>query len=102
MIINDIEKFLAWVAERELELTYDADRHKIRIYAKHIIIGDLWLPFSLSFDPKKNEVYKVEKNWVIFLVRAGTAAVGYFEEGINTEHKVFRAYMVRKNKVKAK
>lgn len=101
MIINDIEKFLMWVSERRLELSYDPGRHKIRIYAQGIIVGDLWLPFQLTYDSEKLSVSKVEKNWIIFMVRAGTAALGYFEEGVNTEHKVFRAYMVRKKQGKS-
>tara|TARA_R110000744_G_scaffold189250_3_gene308397 strand:+ start:144 stop:824 length:681 start_codon:yes stop_codon:yes gene_type:complete len=101
MIINDIEKFLAWVSEKGIDLSYDTERHKIRLYEKQTIIGDVWLPFSLAFDPVKNGIYNVEKNWIIFLIRAGTAALGYFEEGANTEHKVFRAYMVRKKQGKS-
>mgnify|MGYP001628005194 CR=1 FL=1 len=101
MIINDIEKFLLWVSKKGLDLSYVTERHKIRLYKKQTIVADVWLPFSLSFDPKKNRVNDVEKNGVIFLIRAGTAAVGYFEEGVNTEHKVFRAYMVRKKQGKS-
>lgn len=35
-------------------------------------------------------------NYVILLIQAGSCAMGYFEDGINLDHKVFRAYMVRK------
>ena len=101
MIINNIEKFLDWVLIRKLDLSYDASRHKLRIYDQRKTIGDLWLPFTLSFNPETNGVTKVEKNWIVFLIRAGTAALGYFEEGTNAEHKVIRAYMVRKKQGKS-
>jgi len=101
MIINNIEKFLDWVLLRKLDLSYDASRHKLRIYDQRKTIGDLWLPFTLSFNPETNGVTKVEKNWIVFLIRAGTAALGYFEEGTNAEHKVIRAYMVRKKQGKS-
>lgn len=101
MVINNIEKFLDWVLTKQLSLSYIASKHKLRIHDKEEIIGDLWLPFNLNFDPIANKVTKAEKNWIVLLVRAGTAAVGYFEEGINTEHKVFRAYMVRQKQGKS-
>lgn len=34
-------------------------------------------------------------NYVILLIQSGSCAMGYFENGINLDHKVFRAYMVR-------
>ncbi|EPR65433.1 hypothetical protein [Cyclobacterium qasimii] len=101
MIINNIEKFLDWVIARKLDLNYDVSRHKLRIYDQEEIVGDLWLPFSLSYNTETNGVAKVEKNWIVFLIRSGTAALGYFEEGTNTEHKVIRAYMVRKKQGKS-
>ncbi|MGV3587511.1 MAG: hypothetical protein ACO1OF_10935 [Adhaeribacter sp.] len=34
-------------------------------------------------------------NYIILLIQSGSCAVGYFENGINLNHKVIRAYMVR-------
>ena len=40
---------------------------------------------------KENQVH-----YIILLIQSGSCAIGYFENGINLDHKVFRAYMVRK------
>ncbi|MFD3001883.1 hypothetical protein ACFS7Z_16030 [Pontibacter toksunensis] len=40
-------------------------------------------------------------NYVIVLIQAGNCALGYFENGINLDHKVFRSYMVRKKQGKS-
>jgi hypothetical protein len=40
-------------------------------------------------------------NYVILLIQSGSCAVGYFENGINVDHKVFRSYMVRKKQGKS-
>jgi len=35
-------------------------------------------------------------HYVVLLIQAGNCALGYFEDGVNLDHKVFRSYMVRK------
>lgn len=40
-------------------------------------------------------------NYVIVLIQAGNCALGYFENGVNLDHKVFRSYMVRKKQGKS-
>lgn len=40
-------------------------------------------------------------NYVILLIQAGNCAMGYFENGRNLDHKVFRSYMVRKKQGKS-
>ncbi|AKQ45144.1 hypothetical protein TH63_05040 [Rufibacter radiotolerans] len=40
-------------------------------------------------------------HYVLLLIQAGNCAVGYFEDGVNLDHKVFRSYMVRKKQGKS-
>ncbi|GGZ17619.1 hypothetical protein GCM10007049_07810 [Echinicola pacifica] len=40
-------------------------------------------------------------NYALLMVRSGIASIGYFENGENMDHKVFRAYMVRKKQGKS-
>ncbi len=40
-------------------------------------------------------------HYVLLLIQAGNCALGYFENGINLDHKVFRSYMVRKKQGKS-
>ncbi|UCS92620.1 hypothetical protein KZP23_18300 [Echinicola marina] len=42
-----------------------------------------------------------QTNYVLLMIRSGIAAIGYFENGENMDHKVFRAYMVRKKQGKS-
>jgi hypothetical protein len=101
MIIKNIENLEAWISTRKPELSYDASRHKIRLFDQGKAVGDVWLPFTYTFDAETNHFKKAEKNWIILMVRAGTAALGYFQEGSNQDHKVIRAYMVRKKQGKS-
>jgi hypothetical protein len=40
-------------------------------------------------------------HYILLLIQAGNCALGYFENGNNLDHKVFRAYMVRKKQGKS-
>lgn len=61
--------------------------------------------FRLPIDfPPPSELSLQEENqvhYVILLIQSGSCAMGYFENGINLDHKVFRAYMVRKKQGKS-
>ncbi|WP_143961022.1 hypothetical protein [Litoribacter populi] len=41
------------------------------------------------------------QNYIVLLIRSGIASIGYFENGENIDHKVFRSYMVRKKQGKS-
>jgi len=75
---------------------YDHEKHRLiildqsqneRVYFRLPI--DLPPPAKISF-VEENQV-----NYIILLIQSGSCAMGYFENGINLHHKVFRAYMVR-------
>ncbi|AHM58668.1 hypothetical protein D770_01980 [Flammeovirgaceae bacterium 311] len=40
-------------------------------------------------------------NYVMLLIQSGNCAMGYFSDGQNLDHKVFRSYMVRKKQGKS-
>ena len=48
------------------------------------------------FSPDPDPVH-----YVVLLIQSGNCAMGYFEDGINLDHKVFRSYMVRKKQGKS-
>lgn len=54
------------------------------------------LPISISAPQDYNNIPHDRANYVLLMVRSGIASMGYFENGENIDHKVFRAYMVRK------
>ena len=54
------------------------------------------LPISISSPEAFYDLPYDKASYVLLLIRSGIASVGYFEDGENIDHKVFRAYMVRK------
>jgi hypothetical protein len=58
------------------------------------------LPIHLP-SPQKIIPDEVNATYIILLIQSGSCAMGYFENGINLDHKVFRSYMVRKKQGKS-
>lgn len=55
------------------------------------------LPYYYDFDVVSEKFVELPiYNIALVLVKAGTASVGFFENGHLSSHKVFRSYMVRK------
>lgn len=54
------------------------------------------LPLSIHSPEAHHLLPDDRTNYVLIMIRSGIASVGYFENGENIDHKVFRAYMVRK------
>ncbi|WP_439482282.1 hypothetical protein [Cyclobacterium plantarum] len=98
---EEIAHFLEWAGENGMLFEYDGSKHKIRITYEDARIAELRLPILAEYIPETGQLKFKEKNHILCMVRAGMAAVGYFENGINISHKVFRAYMVRKKQGKS-
>lgn len=65
-------------------------------------IATLRLSLTIDLDENLNKLKKIEfLNYVLILIRSGQASVGLFENGELLDHKVFRAYMVRKKQGKS-
>lgn len=91
----DQEKVSQWTEE------YQPDKHQL---AYSIPGGErvfVRLPIQLAFPyhslHQENTLYQ----HIVIMIESGLAAVGYFENGENLDHKVFRAYMVRKKQGKS-
>lgn len=54
------------------------------------------LPIQVDYPFRAIQQDNTLYQYLQILVESGVAAVGYFENGENIDHKVFRAYMVRK------
>lgn len=98
---QSVNALIKWTIEQEMHLEYLPQRHKLTISKAGARIGGLRLPWNFAWDPTSMQAIPEETNWVLFLIRAGIAAVGYFENGTNLSHNVFRAYMVRKKQGKS-
>jgi len=72
---------------------YDSDNNKILIIRLSIDLKYLFEENSLA---KQGFI-----NHIILLIKAGIASLAFFENGELMDHKVFRAYMVRKKQGKS-
>ena len=93
------EKVLEHIRQSNLNWQYDQERHRILVLDDN---GNERLTFRLPItipSPKTVSISEEKPmHYVILLVQSGSCAIGYFENGINLNHKVFRAYMVRKKR----
>ncbi|WP_068840199.1 hypothetical protein [Pontibacter akesuensis] len=81
---------------------YDAEKHRLTLLDA---AGNeqLYFRLPLTFAPPTpaHPAAEVPLNYVILLIQSGYCALGYFEDGVNLDHKVFRSYMVRKKQGKS-
>ncbi|MDX5438806.1 MAG: hypothetical protein LPK03_16525, partial [Pontibacter sp.] len=79
--------------------TYDREKHRLALLDE---AGNERLYFRLPITvPAPETAATAQVNYVILLIQAGNCAMGYFENGVNLNHKVFRSYMVRKKQGKS-
>jgi hypothetical protein len=81
---------------------YDAEKHRIILLdATRRELVYFRLPITMPAPGKAGNVEQNSVNYVLLLIQAGNCAMGYFEDGYNLDHKVFRSYMVRKKQGKS-
>lgn len=84
------------IREMGLPTVYDGEKHRVTIIdPQQNELVHFRLPITFPALDKPGLLPDKPVNYIILLVQSGSCAVGYFENGINREHKVFRAYMVR-------
>src|SRR5690606_20973815 len=73
-----------------------AAKNQLVFFHEHTAILTFRLPISMDSPQAFYDYPEDRSNYVLLMIRSGIASVGYFEDGNNMDHKVFRAYMVRK------
>ncbi|KAA9345859.1 hypothetical protein [Adhaeribacter soli] len=85
--------------QANLPWVYDQEKHRIlvldEVQNERLIFR---LPLVLPAPDNNLSLPEKEVHYIILLIQSGSCAIGYFENGINLNHKVFRAYMVRKKR----
>jgi|GEM_PF-487149 len=83
---------------RKLPKNYEfvAAKNQLVFFHEHTAILTFRLPISMDSPQAFYDYPEDRSNYVLLMIRSGLASVGYFEDGRNMDHKVFRAYMVRK------
>ncbi|EAZ82924.1 hypothetical protein [Algoriphagus machipongonensis] len=92
------EKLLA----KGLQQSYLEKSHQLEFSNSQNWYVRIMLPWSLDFNEQENSLLPIEDyHLALVMIRAGIACAGYFHNGLMLDHKVFRAYMVRKKQGKS-
>lgn len=94
-------KLLRSIGEQHLNYSYDPEKHRLALLDEN---HDAWLYFRLPITVTQAQEQfhdHLPVNYVLLLIQSGNCALGYFENGQNRDHKVFRSYMVRKKQGKS-
>ena len=90
------------IKEKTIPFEYDQEKHRLALSGE---TGKEQIFFRLPITLPPPDVITSdcdpEMHYVILLIQSGNCAVGYFEDGVNLDHKVFRSYMVRKKQGKS-
>ncbi|MBC5991964.1 hypothetical protein [Pontibacter cellulosilyticus] len=94
------EELLHTIRSSSIPHVYDPEKHRLALLDE---AGNEQLYFRLPLTIPSPTATQAEAqvNYVILLIQSGNCAIGYFEDGINLDHKVFRSYMVRKKQGKS-
>ncbi len=98
-----LSKLLEFLEAKDVKFQYDLQKKQHDYYGKDSKpLLKVRMPLDVAYLEKNNKVtFLAIKNYILVLIRSGIAAVGYFENYSNADHKVFRAYMVRKKQGKS-
>lgn len=81
--------------------TFNFRKNELEFYEGSQLLLKFRMPLSISSPSAYYNFPQDRANYVLVLVRSGIASAGYFEDGKAQDHKVFRAYMVRKKQGKS-
>ena len=98
-----LKNLLIFCQEKHLSANYNPSKKTITFYDsennKTLILR---LSIDLNYSSESNQITKLNFfNHLILLVKSGIASTAFFENGQMMDHKVFRAYMVRKKQGKS-
>lgn len=99
---QDVALLLQQIWEQAIPYRYEHDKHRL-VLLDEIQEEILFFRLPITLPPPLPNLQLLDSqvNYIILLVQSGNCAVGYFEDGKNLNHKVFRSYMVRKKQGKS-
>lgn len=97
LISEDHSKILLeYLKTKPMEAEYVVGKNQLNFSLEGTEVMRFRLPISIASPEAYYSDPEDRANYVLIMIRSGIASVGYFEDGENLHHKVFRAYMVRK------
>jgi len=96
-------EFFKFLQNKNLSIEYFNKKRKIIFYGPdHKKILSIRISIRLNFLEEKSDLLGTDfLNYILILIKAGMASLAFFENSMMTDHKVFRAYMVRKKQGKS-
>lgn len=101
--VGTTSALVSYLKKSPYKTSYLPEKHRlVLIDSSENEILQLRLPIQMQPDDMQlMRVSSASFNYVILLIQAGNCALGLFEGERNVDHKVFRAYMVRKKQGKS-
>jgi hypothetical protein len=95
-------ELLRYLQSASVPAVYEKEKHRLVLLDEngneHLYFR---LPITLPYTNAGPPAVEVQVIYVLLLIQSGNCALGYFEDGVNLDHKVFRSYMVRKKQGKS-
>lgn len=89
------KQLLTKAKELDLSVTYNPEKHQLILEKGQDWLGKLFLSWTWIWQKEVGLDKNQDSHFVLIVIKAGQAAVGYFHQGILLDHRVFRAYMIR-------
>ncbi|GMQ28602.1 hypothetical protein [Algoriphagus confluentis] len=84
-----------------MQISYFPSKHQLLIEREQAWLAKIFLSWTTTWSENQGFSRNEDAHFALALIKSGQAAVGYFHRGQLEDHKVFRAYMVRKKQGKS-
>ncbi|MHA7128802.1 hypothetical protein [Algoriphagus namhaensis] len=98
---HTLSSILSRASTGEIHWSYSFRRHRLELFHAEESLGKIYLPIDQTFDESGRLTPIPDFCLAVLCIKAGQAVTGLFRQGELIDHKVFRAYMVRKKQGKS-
>lgn len=100
--LDRLETVLQRIKTEGYSFDFEEDKLRLTIYTRNNS-SSIHIRLPILFSQVTPEQLPVigDVNYILLLIQSGSAALGFFENDLNLDHKVFKSYMVRKKQGKS-
>jgi hypothetical protein len=97
------QKLIKSFQKNDFSLAIDKKKRTIIFFdSNNDKIFKIRFAINLDFDPESKKIIELDfQNHIVLIIKSGIASIAFFENRQLIDHKVFRAYMVRKQQGKS-
>jgi len=100
--LDQLDAVFDFIHEEGYSFDFDEEKLKLTVHAHDELNSvQIRLPISYNSQGEDQLPSRCDINYVLLLIQSGSAALGFFENDINLDHKVFKSYTVRKKQGKS-